>query len=302
MALPVAGGHPQLSGITIPNAVWSGKLLVKFYEATVLGEIANTEYEGEIASQGDKVIIRTTPTITIRDYAKGGTLQTERPEPETKELTIDKGKYWQLVADDVDKFQSDYNYVDDWTRDASEQLKITIDSQALGTIYADADTANQGNTAGAISSGYDLGSSGTPFTLDKTNILDYIINLGSVLDEQNVPETDRWVVLPVWACGMVKQSDLKDASLAGDSTSIMRNGRLGMIDRFMIYRSNLLDVSGGNTNIIAGHKSGLTFASQMLNSETLRAESTFGTLVRGLQVYGYSVIKPEAIAHGVVTK
>lgn len=256
----------------------------------------------DIASQGDKVIIRTTPTITIRDYSKGGTLQTERPEPDTKELTIDKGKYWQLVADDVDKFQSDYNYIDDWTRDASEQLKITIDTQVLGTIYADAHASNSGNTAGAISSDYDLGSSGTPFTLDKTNILDYIINLGSVLDEQNVPETDRWVVLPVWACGMVKQSDLKDASLAGDSVSIMRNGRLGMIDRFRIYRSNLLDTSGGVTNIIAGHKSGLTFASQMLNSETLRAESTFGTLVRGLQVYGYSVIKPEAIVHGVVNK
>lgn len=302
MALPVAGGHPQLSGITIPNAIWSGKLLVKFYEATVLGEIANTEYEGEIASQGDKVIIRTTPTITIRDYSKGGTLQTERPTPETVELTIDKGKYWQLVADDVDKFQSDYNYIDDWTRDASEQLKITIDTQVLGNIYADAHASNSGTTAGAISSGYNLGSSGTPFTLDKTNILDYIVNLGSVLDEQNAPESDRWLVLPVWACGMIKQSDLKDASLSGDQTSIMRNGRLGMIDRFMIYRSNLLNVSGSNTDIIAGHKSGLTFASQMLNSETLRAESTFGTLVRGLQVYGFKVIKPEAIVHGVVTK
>ena len=302
MALPVAAGHPQLSGITIPNAIWSGKLLVKFYEATVLGEIANTEYEGEIASQGDKVIIRTTPTITIRDYAKGGTLQTERPEPETVELPIDKGKYWQFVADDVDKFQSDYNYVDDWTRDASEQLKITIDSQVLGTIYASAHASNQGATAGAISSGYNLGVASTPFVLDKTNILDYIVNLGSVLDEQNVPESDRWVILPVWACGMIKQSDLKDASLAGDQTSIMRNGRLGMIDRFMIYRSNLLSSSSGEFNIIAGHKSGLTFASQMLNSETLRAESTFGTLVRGLQVYGYKVIKPESIVHGVVSQ
>lgn len=302
MALPVAGGHPQLSGITIPNAIWSGKLLVKFYEATVLGEIANTEYEGDIASQGDKVIIRTTPTITIRDYSKGGTLQTERPTPETVELTIDKGKYWQLVADDVDKFQSDYNYIDDWTRDASEQLKITIDTQVLGTIYADADASNSGATAGKISASYNLGTAGVPFVMDKTNVLDYIVNLGSVLDEQNVPESDRWLVLPVWACGMIKQSDLKDASLSGDATSILRNGRLGMIDRFMIYRSNLLDVSGANTNIIAGHKSGLTFASQMLNSETLRAESTFGTLVRGLQVYGYKVIKPESIAHGVVTR
>ena len=207
-----------------------------------------------------------------------------------------------MIADDVDKFQSDYNYVDDWTRDASEQLKITIDTQVLGDIYSEAATGNSGATAGTKSSGYNMGVASTPKVLDKTNILDFIVDMGSVLDEQNVPESDRWVVLPVWACGMIKQSDLKDASLSGDATSIIRNGRIGMIDRFMIYRSNLLAASGGEFNIIAGHKSGLTFASQMLNSETLRAESTFGTLVRGLQVYGYKVVKPEAIVHGVVSK
>lgn len=302
MALPVAAGHPQLSGITIPNAIWSGKLLVKFYEATVLGEIANTEYEGEIANQGDNVIIRTTPTITIRDYSKGQSLQTERPEPETIELTIDRGKYWNVAVDDVDKFQSDYSYIDDWTRDASEQLKITIDTLVLGDIYSDAHASNSGSTAGAISGDIDLGVASTPKVLDKTNILDYIVDLGTVLDEQNVPETDRWVVLPVWACGMIKKSDLKDASLTGDGTSVLRNGRIGMIDRFMIYRSNLLNSSSGEFDIMAGHKSGLTFASQMLNSETLRAESTFGTLVRGLQVFGYKVVKPEALVHGVISK
>lgn len=205
------------------------------------------------------------------------------------------------MADDVDKFQSDYNYIDDWTRDASEQLKITIDTQVLGDIYSDAAPGNFGTSAGVKSGSYNLGTTGAPVTLDKTNILDYIVDLGSVLDEQNVPESDRWLILPVWACGLIKKSDLKDASLSGDSTSIIRNGRIGMIDRFMVYRSNLLstvtDGSDQVTNIIAGHKSGLTFASQMLNSETLRAESTFGTLVRGLQVYGYKVIKGEAIAH-----
>ena len=302
MALPVAAGHPQLSGITIPNKIWSGKLLVKFYEATVLGEIANTEYEGEIANQGDNVVIRTTPTITIRDYSKGQSLQTERPEPETIELTIDRGKYWNVAVDDVDKFQSDYSYIDDWTRDASEQLKITIDTLVLGDIYGDAHASNVGNSAGAKSGDITLGVASTPKVLDKTNILDWIIDIGTVLDEQNVPESDRFVVLPVWACGMVKKSDLKDASLAGDGTSIMRNGRLGMIDRFMIYRSNLLNDSGGEFDVVAGHKSALTFASQMLNSETLRAESTFGTLVRGLQVFGYKVVKPEALVHSVISK
>jgi len=300
--LPVAAGHPQLSGITIPNAIWSGKLLVKFYEATVLGEIANTEYEGEIANQGDNVIIRTTPSITIRDYSKGQSLTVERPEPDTVELTIDRGKYWNVAVDDVDKFQSDYSYIDDWTRDASEELKITIDTLVLGDIYGDAATYNYGATAGAISQDINLGVASTPFVMDKTNVLDYIIDLGTVLDEQNVPETGRWVVLPTWSCGMIKKSDLKDASLSGDGESIMRNGRIGMIDRFMVYRSNLLNKSSGEFDIIAGHKSALTFASQMLNSETLRAESTFGTLVRGLQVFGYKVIKPQGLVHGVISK
>lgn len=200
------------------------------------------------------------------------------------------------MADDVDKFQSDYNYIDDWTRDASEQLKITIDTDVLGSIYADAAATNSGLTAGAKSASYNMGTEASPVSMDKTNILDHIVNMGSVLDEANVPETDRFMVLPVWACGLLKQSDLNNANEMGDGVSVLRNGQIGMLDRFHVYRSNLLKIVGSGVNhIIAGHKSGLTFASQMLNSETLRAESTFGTLVRGLQVYGFKVVKPDAI-------
>lgn len=250
---------------------------------------------------GDKVIIRTTPDITIRDYEKGQTLQVQRPEPTTVELDIDQGKYWNFVADDVDKFQSDYDFIEDWTRDASEQLQINIDTDILGAIYADAHASNSGLTAGAISGSINLGVSGTPFQLDKTNILEKIVDVGTVMDEQNVPKSDRFIVLPPWACALIRKSDLKDASLAGDETSIIRNGREGMINNMMIYNSNLLatTVDGSNTvtNIVAGQKSALTFASQLLENETLRAESTFGDLFRGLQVYGYKVIKPEAMVH-----
>lgn len=82
---------------------------------------------------------------------------------------------------------------------------------------------------------------------------------------------------------------------------MLRNGRVGMIGNMMIYNSNLLarTTDGGNTvtNIIAGQKSALTFASQLVKNETLKAESTFGTLVRGLQVFGYKVVKPEALVY-----
>ena len=42
--------------------------------------------------------------------------------------------------------------------------------------------------------------------------------------------------------------------------------------------------------IFGGHPHGLTFASQISKIETLRSEQTFGTLLRGLQVYGAQVL------------
>jgi len=107
-------------------------------------------------------------------------------------------------------------------------------------------------------------------------------------------------VVPARAAGLIKKSELKDASLTGDSTTPLRNGRLGMIDRFTIYVSHNLNVTGGNTSVIAGHKMGFTFATQMTEMETLRAQSTFGNIIRGMQVYGYQVVKPEALSTAVV--
>lgn len=309
MGFPIASG-PNYSnrqiGATAASSrfipeVWSSKLVEKFYDTTVLAAISNTDYEGEIQNYGDKVVIRTRPDITIYNYQKGMTLTYETPESTSTELVIDKGKAFSFTADDVDRVQSDLGLLDEWGSDASEQMKISIDTDVLGAMYGSVAAANTGATAGRISQNINLGATGSPIALDKTNILDYIVDLGTVLDEQNVPESGRWLTLPAWACGLIKKSDLKDASLSGDGTSILRNGRMGMIDRFTLYNTNLLatTVDGVNTvfNIMAGHKSGLTFATQMTKMETLRNPDKFGDLVRGLQVFGYKVIKPESIAH-----
>jgi hypothetical protein len=56
------------------------------------------------------------------------------------------------------------------------------------------------------------------------------------------------------------------------------------------------------TNVIAGHKAGLTFASQMTQMEDLKNPNDFGQLVRGLNVYGFKVIEDKYLAHGYVYK
>jgi hypothetical protein len=305
MVYPVAPGRPNYTGNFIPE-IWSGKLIENFYDATVLAAISNTDYEGEIRSMGDTVNIRTQPNITIRDYVKGQNLVVENPDKPKIQLVIDKGEYFSCVEDDIDKVQTDVNLMDMWSKDASEQMKIKIDQRVLTDMLPDIGVKNRGATAGAKSGAFDLGTAGAPLTITKdgasstVSIVDLIVDMGTVLDEANCPESDRFLVIPARAAGLIKKSELKDASLTGDTTTPLRNGRLGMIDRFTIYVSHNLNVTSGNTSLIAGHKMGFTFATQMTEMETLRAQSTFGNIIRGLQVYGYKVVKPEALSTAVV--
>ncbi len=302
MSFPVASGRTQYSGNFIPE-IWSGKLQAKFYKTTVFSEISNNDWEGEIKGQGDKVHIRTIPTITINSYAKGDNLTNQVPTSAPIELLIDQGKYFAVVLDDVDAVQTDVKLMDMFTNDATEQMKIAIDAQILDGVKAAAAAANKGATAGVISGNVNLGTDTAPRAVPKANIIDLILDAGQVLDEQNVPESGRWLVIPSWMAAMIKNSDLKQAYLTGDSVSPLRNGKLGMIDRFQVYVSNNLPKTGdGDSYLLAGTKDAITFASQMTNVETLRAQSTFGNIVRGLNVFGYSVIKPEALVNMVAVK
>lgn len=327
MAFPVASGtttppiYPAgsagngLSGSGFIPEIWSGKLIEKFYASTVLAAISNTDYEGEIKSHGDKVHIRTKPTITIKTYLADAALELERPQGNQVLLNIDQGQYFNTILDDVMNVQSDINLMSMWSDDAAEQMKIVIDKAVLLGIKDQADAANRGLTAGKITGAINLGVTGTPLALVPNNptagqvdILDMMLRLGQALDEQNIPETGRWIVMPTWAAVLVKRSELRQAYLSGDNVSMLRNGRLGMVDRFTLYTSNLLPfgtaagLAAGEFVIFAGHSHGLTFASQMTKMETLRSELTFGQIMRGLQVYGYKVIDGTAIAQAIVTK
>ncbi len=306
---------PAYAGTFIP-ILWSTKLIEKFYASTVLAAISNTDYEGEIKNKGDTVVIRTKPTITIKNYRVDGLLEVERPASNIIELKIDQGKYFNLILDDVMEVQADLNMMNMWSDDAAQQFKIVVDTEVLKGLLGQAATDNKGIAAGRISHNINLGVTGTPLqivarnpagTAGKVEIVDLLVRLGQALDEQNIPEAGRWVVLPSWVSAQIKMSELRDAALTGDSVSILRNGRLGMVDRFTIYVSNLLPsgtaagLAAGEWVVYAGTQHALTFASQINKVETLRSEMTFGQILRGLQVYGSKVLDGTALAQAIVT-
>jgi hypothetical protein len=84
MGVQRASGIPEYGPggtINYNPEIYSGKLVEKFYKTTVFGEIASTDYEGEIAGMGANVIIRTVPDVTVSDYVIGQGLTNAVPEP-----------------------------------------------------------------------------------------------------------------------------------------------------------------------------------------------------------------------------
>jgi len=317
------------SGNFIPS-VWSAKLNAKFYNSTVFAECANTNWQGEISGMGDKVIIHTAPTITVTDYQVGGAgLNYQVPQADVQEMVIDKAKAFAFQINDVLEFQAKPNLLDMFSTDAGMQMKIAIDSTVVYNTIFSAAAANQGATAGAKSGAYALGTSGSPIAInatagDASNVLTKILQLASVLDEQNVPETDRWLWIDPATRALLMNTNLAQAQFMGDSTSMVRNGKIGTIDRFTTYVTNQLPYAAANatvwtsgagneasisatTNaakrriIVAGHKTAITFASQITKMEQIRNQNDFGDFVRSLHVFGYKVVKPESLAVCIIS-
>lgn len=321
---PLIGATGAFAGVNVSGSfiptLWSAKLNQKFYKSTVFGEIANTSYEGEISGLGDKVVINNRPDITISDYQVGTSLSYQVPAPSTVELPIDRAKYFAFNVNDVVEHQAQPKLMDMFSDDAAMQMKIAIDTSVLlGTatkqgIWNDVPAANQGATAGAISGGYNLGTATAPVTLTASNVLATLTALAGVLDEQNIPETERWLLIDPLTRQILMQSNLAQAQFMGDDKSMVRNGKIGMIDRFTVYVTNNLPKAAATQDyfgaaaagtakrrlIMAGHKSAVTFASQMTKMETVRNPSDFGDYVRGLNVYGYKTIIPTGLASALV--
>lgn len=325
---PVDGVNTLGDGSTTTNGnpdayiplVFSKKMLKDFYASTVFSEISNTDYEGEIKSGGDKVYIRRVPTLSIGTYKVGGSeldgsagnIEYEVPKEGAEVLNIDQSNYWAFKMDHIDMGQTDLPLINEFSANAAEQLKITVDRDVLA-YFCDptlCDSNNTGVTAGAISGAYNMGAdaNGSGRLVNATagdadNILNVIVEMNAVLDENNIPAEGRWCVLPASMCALLKQGDLRRADITGDSTGVIRTGLIGMIDNMKIYKSNQLpsgSVETEATLVPFGTTQALTFAGQITKTETGQLENSFGKYWRGLFVYGRAVVQPKAYGIAVL--
>ncbi|NHN34839.1 phage capsid protein [Paenibacillus agricola] len=260
--------------------IWSARLNESFKKNLVYGNIVNTDYEGLIAGQGSTVKINSIGAVTIGSYDKAiGIGNPQELDSAQKTLTIDQAKFYNFTVDDVDAAQANVDLLSGGIVEASYGLANVV-NQYIAGFYTE------------VIAGNTIGNDTTPIVPTSATAYDYLVDLGVILDENDVPETERFVVVPAYFYGLL----VKDPRYTKDA-NVMRTGFVGSIDNMSVYKSNNVpNTAGVKYKIIAGHKSAISFAGQVDSVEAYRPEKQFSDAIKGLQVFGAKCIKPEAIA------
>jgi len=297
--------------------VWSARLLVNLYNTLVYGNprIINSDYEGEIRNMGDTVRINSIGAVTVGDYTKN----TDMAAPQTlsdaqSTLTITQQKFFNFQVDDIDKFQQFPKMMNDAMREAAYALGNTADT-FIASQYVDIAPGNVIPAANGT-----LGTDGTPTLIVTGGTIaageqlayEFLVDGSTILDVNNVPEDGRWAVVPPWFEGML----LKDSRFVAYGTpqnrmnlesgviggAVPSTGFIGRVAGFDVFKSNNVPFASSAYQIIAGHSIGWTWANQVDQVEAYRPERRFADAVKGLQLYGAKIVRPQTFALGKAAK
>jgi len=274
-------------------AVWAARILQNLHKRLVYGNVANRDYEGEITAYGDRVKINSIGAITIGNYQKN----TDIASPETltgaqQELVIDQAKYFNFQIDNIDKAQQKPKVMSEATREAGYGLGDATD-RYIASLYTDTPAGNF------------IGSDTAPTVLaNADDAYAKLVALSVKLDEANVPNVGRWVIVPSWFHALLLLDKRFTSSGNAGADTALYGGLVGTAAGFSIYMSNNVPSTNATTafKIQAGYAGTLSFAAQIIDVIAYNPEKRFADALKGLNVYGAKLVRPSTMAVLVVNR
>ena len=322
MAFDSASGYNNLPSGNFTPEIFSQKVLKFFRRASVAEDITNTDYAGEIENFGDTVRIIKEPTITVSSYSRGSVVNPQDLADDQTTMVVDQANAFAFKIDDIEERQSHVNFEALATSSGAYSLKRNYDANILTAMASGAGLTGESGAEtaqisdiGTLGSALDIGGATTP----GDTAVNTMLVMAQALDDQSVPEENRWFVAPPAFYKHLFSAGAKfaEVQVTGDATSPLRNGlvSLGNIAGFQCYKSTALVSNGGPDQVtlsglatdgtenllLAGHMSSTATASHIAKTEVVRSTETFSDIVRGLHVFGRKVLRPEAMVRGVVS-
>jgi hypothetical protein len=168
----------------------------------------------------------------------------------------------------------------------------TFSSTTSITIEDDVDdvtSAYTGGTQAALST-YTI-QANTVLQTSKALINAHVNTLAQYLNEQKIPKSDRFLVVPAAISAIIRQAPEYIPAVETAYNEVVKRGLIGMLAGFTVYENQ--QVAGNNTSgyyVVAGHKSAIVFGMAMTESKVeTDLAGDFGTGYKGLTVYGAKV-------------
>ena len=291
MAISKSAGYDNLPSGNFLPIIYSQKVQKFFRTASVVEDITNTDYAGEIENFGDTVNIIKEPTITVSSYTRGGQINIQNLADDQLQLTVDQANAFAFKVDDIEERQSHINFEALATSSGAYALKDSYDENVIAAMFSGA-----GTTVGSDGSGTDTG-----FGSSETDPTDILANSAKRLHAADVPTDNRWFLGTPEFYEQLGQASAKlmDASVTGDGTSPLRNGNVmdGQVNGFRLYMTNNFAASSTSNyfKVMFGHMSSTATANQIAKTEVVRDPDSFADIVRGLHIFGRKVLRTEAL-------
>ena len=291
MAFQSVSGNNNLPNGNFSPIIYSQKVQKFFRTASVVEDITNTDYAGEIENFGDTVNIIKEPTITVSSYTRGGQINIQNLADDQLQLTVDQANAFAFKVDDIEERQSHINFEALATSSGAYALKDSYDENVIAAMFSGA-----GTTVGSDGSGTDTG-----FGTSETDPTDILANAAKRLHGADVPTDNRWFLGTPEFYEQLGQASAKlmDASVTGDATSPLRNGNVmdGLVNGFRLYMTNNFAASSTSNyfKVMFGHMSSTATANQIAKTEVVRDPDSFADIVRGLHIFGRKVLRTEAL-------
>ncbi len=322
MAFSTSSGYGNLPSGNFAPEIFSQKVLKFFRRASVVEDITNTDYAGEIENFGDTVNIIKEPTLTVSAYQRGSVVNPQDLADDQVTMTVDQANAFAFKIDDIEERHSHVNFEALATSSGAFALKRKFDANILqamsdGAGIAGADDASL--SGGLTTTNSALGTASAPINVETDDAgINLMLLMARILDDQSVPEENRWFVAPPIFYEKMFQAGNKmaEVQVTGDASSNLRNGLAtpGTLAGFRCYKSTALNSTAGTDQvtlsgvatdasenvIMAGHISSTSTASHIAKTEVVRSTESFSDVVRGLHVFGRKVLRPESIVRGVI--
>lgn len=264
MAFQAAPGWGNLPNGAFSAVIYSKKVQMALRKATVVGDITNSDYFGEISNNGDTVKIIKEPEISVAPYARGSQITAQDLTDEDFSLVIDKANYFAFKVDDIEEKHSHVNFMDLATNRAAYRLADQYDQEVLGylsgyaqgTIHEPANAVNTvtngtkavttagsdellssmklsrpsfGNitTAGSVGDAIPVAArlpGATALPTTHVSPVMLINRMGRLLDQQNVDKTGRWLVIDPIMMEILMDEDSRFLNADFGDSGALRNG------------------------------------------------------------------------------